>query len=462
MKKSLFLILLALACTATLQAQKKAFVRDYTYQASEVDSKVTARTFATEQMRNILLSELGQYLHVERTLEQDDTSEAFSQKIEAITAGIVEMKTLDEQWDGATYYIKAEMTVDPKDLERRIAEVINDKQKTQELEESRKRTLAAETEVARLRKELEESKNEQQRLVLQAKYQQTADALSAEEYYTKGFNARENGFNALAIEYYQKTIALNPNNAKAYNNMGNAYNDLKKHGEAIRCFQEAIAIDPNLATVYVNMGNAYDGLKNYQETFRYYQKALTIDPNFASAYYNMGVAYMNLENYGEAIRCYKKTVAIDPNMADAYGNMGLSYANLKNYGEAIQCYKKAVAIDPNDAETYGNMGVAYGNLKNYNEAIRHFKKAVTIDPNDTWTYNNMGVAYEHLEDYGEAIQCYQKAVAIDPDCAVAHNNMGNAYVNLDNYDEATRCYQKAARLGYSDAQALLRKNGHKW
>jgi hypothetical protein len=42
------------------------------------------------------------------------------------------MKTLDEQWDGATYYIKAEMTVDPKDLERRIAEVLNDKQKTKE------------------------------------------------------------------------------------------------------------------------------------------------------------------------------------------------------------------------------------------------------------------------------------------------------------------------------------------
>jgi hypothetical protein len=47
------------------------------------------------------------------------------------------MKVLDERWDGATYYIKAEMTVDPKDLERRIAEVLNDKQKTKELEEAR-------------------------------------------------------------------------------------------------------------------------------------------------------------------------------------------------------------------------------------------------------------------------------------------------------------------------------------
>jgi hypothetical protein len=185
--RGFLLLLLALACTASLHAQKKTFVRDYTYQASEVDSKVTARANATTQMRSALLSEVGQYLHVERTLKQNDASESFSQKIEAITAGIVEMKTLDERWDGATYYIKAEMAVDPKDLERQIAEVLNDKQKTKDLEEARKRTLAAEAEAARLRKELEETKDEQQRLDLQKTYAQTADALSAEEYFTKGY-----------------------------------------------------------------------------------------------------------------------------------------------------------------------------------------------------------------------------------------------------------------------------------
>jgi hypothetical protein len=138
--KKLFLVFLLVGINAaTLQAQKKTFTREYTYQASEDDSRNSARANATTQMRNILLSEVGQYLHVERTLERDDTSEAFSQKIEAITAGIVEMKTLDEQWDGSTYYIKAEMAVDPKDLEHRIAEVLNDKQKTQELEDARKR-----------------------------------------------------------------------------------------------------------------------------------------------------------------------------------------------------------------------------------------------------------------------------------------------------------------------------------
>jgi hypothetical protein len=139
MKKTILFLLIAAFSTAALQAQKKTFVRDYTYQASEADSKLTARAIATTQMRNILLREVGEFLHAERTFVQTDNSQDYAEKKEAIMAGIVEMKVLDEQWDGFTYYIQAEMTIDPTEVERRIAKVLNDKQKTKELEELRKR-----------------------------------------------------------------------------------------------------------------------------------------------------------------------------------------------------------------------------------------------------------------------------------------------------------------------------------
>jgi superkiller protein 3 len=426
--KTAYCLCLLLLLFVPLHAQKKTFTREYTYQASELDSKVTARTNATTQMRNILLREMGEYLHTERTLSQNAASQDYAEKVEAITAGIVEMKTLDEQWNGDTFYIKAEMTVDPKDLERRIADVLNDKQKTKELEEARKRTLTAEAEAARLRKELQETKNEQQRLALQKNYQQATDVLSAEEYFTKGNNAAESGFNELGIEYYQKAIAINPNLVAAYYNMGITYADLENYWEAIRCYQKAVAIDPNFAMAYYNMGNTYKNLKNYNEAIHCYQKALAIDPNGAVAYNNMGNTYRNLENYNEAIRCFQKAIDLDSKYAVAYSNMGIAYANLKNYREAIRCYQKAVAIDPNFVMAYYNMGIAHRKLKNYHKAIRYYKKAVAIDPN----------------------------------FAMAYYNMGNVYDDLGNYNEALRCFQKAARLGDENAQELLQENGYSW
>jgi tetratricopeptide (TPR) repeat protein len=310
-QKLTYLILCLLLCGASAYAQKKTFTRDYTYQAGEADSKLMARANATTQMRNILLRELGEFLHTERTLSQNDSLQNYSEKIEAITAGIVEMKTLDEQWnmEFSTYYIKAEMTVDPKDLERRIAEVLNDKQKTKDLEEARKRTLAAEAEVAglkkeleRLTKELEENKNkqqsiqktQQQRATLQKNYQQAAevlytdDILSAEEYFIKGENARENRWHKIAIEYYQKAIKANPNYVKAYISMGDTYYfRLNNYREAIQCYQKAIAIDPKHDEwTYYDMGRAYIHLGNHNKARQCFEQAAEMGHNGAKNWLN--------------------------------------------------------------------------------------------------------------------------------------------------------------------------------
>jgi superkiller protein 3 len=375
MKKIILFLLLAVVGTATLQAQKKTFVRDYTYQASEDDSRNTARTNATAQMRNILLREIGEFLHAERTTATQGNTHEYLEKIEAITAGIIEMKVLDEQWDGATFYIKAEMTVDSAEVNKRIAEVFNDKQKTKELEESRKRTLAAEAEVRKLKQELAVQKSQS----LQATYVQQVENLSAEECFTRGNNASENGLYELAIENYQKAIALGSKDAWAYNNMGNAYAKLKNYNEAIRYYQKAITVDPNHTAAYYNRGIAYNNLKNYTEAIRYFQKAIDIDPNYAKAYNSMGNAYNKLKNDTEAIRCYQKVITIDPNDATAYYNMGYVYDDLRNYTEAIRCYQKAVAIDPNFTSAYYNMGIAYGNLDKKKEVIQCYQKAARLE-----------------------------------------------------------------------------------
>lgn len=305
MRKILLIMLFAAVGAATLHAQKKTFVRDYTYQASELDSKVTARANATTQMRNILLREVGEFLHTERTIKLTATSQDYAEKTEAITASIIEMKTLDEQWDGFIYYIKAEMTVDPKDLERRIVEVLNDKQKTKELEESRKRTLAAEAEAARLIKELKESKDRQQRLALQKTYTQATDALSAEEYFTRGYNAGANGFYELAIEYYQQSIAANPNYALAYCNMGYAYNNLQDYREAIRYYEKAIAIDPNFSLAYHRLGYVYYGLGDHQQALIWIKKAIEVDNDYINGYDSLGEIYERMGNRKKAVENYQ-------------------------------------------------------------------------------------------------------------------------------------------------------------
>ena len=58
----------------------------------------------------------------------------------------------------------------------------------------------------------------------------------------------------LKIERYTQAIEIDPDDFKAYNNRGNAYDDMGEYDQAIADYTEAIKIDPNHAMAYSNRG----------------------------------------------------------------------------------------------------------------------------------------------------------------------------------------------------------------
>lgn len=57
-----------------------------------------------------------------------------------------------------------------------------------------------------------------------------------------------------AIRYYQHAIQLEPNFPDAYNNLGNAYREVKQLDESIRCYRTALTLKPDHPHAYNNLG----------------------------------------------------------------------------------------------------------------------------------------------------------------------------------------------------------------
>lgn len=70
-------------------AKMVTFEKEYTYQASEIDSKVSCRAIALEQVKRLLLEELGTY--VESNTEVKDF-QLTKDQITTLTAGSVEQR----------------------------------------------------------------------------------------------------------------------------------------------------------------------------------------------------------------------------------------------------------------------------------------------------------------------------------------------------------------------------------
>ena len=99
------------------QAKTVSFVREYTYNASENDSKVSARKAALEQLQRAAIEEVGVQVQSSFTNKQEIKKGQLKQEIlsnmKTFSQALTKTKVLAEKWNGESFYIKAEIEVDP-------------------------------------------------------------------------------------------------------------------------------------------------------------------------------------------------------------------------------------------------------------------------------------------------------------------------------------------------------------
>jgi hypothetical protein len=185
-------------------AEIKTFIKEYTYQASEMDSKLSCRTIALEQVKRLLLEEVGTYLESQTEVKDFRLTK---DQILTLTAGVVRTEIIDERWDGDNlkYWLKAKIRTDPDGVVKSIDDLRKDRQLVRDLEASR-------TKSDQLLKEIEVLK-------------------------TKSVS-RNSSKNVTDKEYYNKSI--NKLVADDWGEKGRLLARSNKYTEAIACFDKAI------------------------------------------------------------------------------------------------------------------------------------------------------------------------------------------------------------------------------
>jgi len=121
------LIIISFFCTVPLVSAKPIkFQREYRYEASEADSKLSSRAIALEQVKRLLLEEMGTYFISETEVKN---SRLTKDQVRTFTAGIVSTTIISERWDGQIYFVKAMIEADPDEVIKHI-DALMKRQKT--------------------------------------------------------------------------------------------------------------------------------------------------------------------------------------------------------------------------------------------------------------------------------------------------------------------------------------------
>lgn len=372
------IILILILCSVVL-LNAKTWVREYTYNAGDADSKITSRAIALEEVQRLLLQEIGVFVYSTIQNETSEISgelkELTSKQVEVMTAGVTQTKILDEQWNGEIYYIKAEIEVDENEVIGNLDDLMLNDEINRELEESYQRTQEAYLEIDRLRKELAQVNNESKKIELQKDYEKSTQQLSIEEMIKRSAQALGNNDPDRAYKIMRNAFNLDPVNERILYSLGTISFHKQEYQLAVDYLTQADNIKSNNPAILTNLATAYEALGKKELAYKLYKRAVKLKPDNVYALAGIAKYYENQGDFEKALKILKQIKNIAPRSHRLYVNFGSVLIKMKQYDKALIAYKRAIELNPKEGYYHYMMSLLYKEKGNYKKSLEHKKKA---------------------------------------------------------------------------------------
>lgn len=135
--------------------------------------------------------------------------------------------------------------------------------------------------------------------------------LTSDDYSNGGLIYSRLDLNEKALEFYTKSLELNPNNLYTLNNKGFALTVLDKYSEAIPLFDQAIEIDEFSAYPYNNRGLAKIKTGQLKEGLHDIEKSMELDDTNSYSYRNLGIYHFDIGEIEKARELFIKAKELD-------------------------------------------------------------------------------------------------------------------------------------------------------
>jgi tetratricopeptide (TPR) repeat protein len=289
-----------------------------------------------------------------------------------------------------------------------------------------------------------------------------------------------------ALEYWNKALQINPEQANVYKSMGLHYMKKGQFDDAVEQFQKALEIEPQLADVYVNIGHSLMMSGRPKKAIEALQKEIQISPDADFAYFLLGQAHLQQKEYQKAQEYYEAAIKINPRYSNAYYGLVSACAKLgdrdkaNEYSESFKKLKakerkhlKGRKIEYDDfvetqksaAMTYINVGRMYRENGKLAKAEELLKQAAGLDPGNVVCFLELATIYQISKQPAKALQMYKKISEIQPEYPLSYLVIGILSAHLNRYDDSEEAFRKLIKLapqksdGYRELARLYLKTG---
>lgn len=140
-----------------------------------------------------------------------------------------------------------------------------------------------------------------------------------------------------------------PQNFEAQMEAGDMYAQIQKYETAIEFYQKGLAIKPDERQANIVLANAFFDLKKFSDAGKYYTKALELDPNDINARTDLGTTFVEQQppDFDRAIKEFETALEIDPKREATLYNLGVAYFRKGDMEKSKEILSRLEAINPN-------------------------------------------------------------------------------------------------------------------
>ena len=250
---------------------------------------------------------------------------------------------------------------------------------------------------------------------------------------------------------YRQAIALAPNDAQAWTNLGCVLWKLRRFDEAQECLQRAVALKPHLMEAHNNLGGVLEERGQLAQAAERYRIAIGVDPSRPEAHCNLGSILHRMGKFEEASREYICAINGSPSYADAWSNLGAALQALGQFVDSEKCLRRAVELDSNRCKILSNLADVLRAQGKVSESIEFYRKAIAAGRDHVPQKVKAALAQDVILDSRESALArrsevmqsldaliHQKVRLDDPHQEVGMTNFYFAYHGVNDLDLATK------------------------
>jgi tetratricopeptide (TPR) repeat protein len=260
----------------------------------------------------------------------------------------------------------------------------------------------------------------------------------------------------------EQALKLNPSGDAVVATLAQAYVRAKQPAKAIALADARIAKNPNDAFAYNLLGEIQLGQQNSAKAEEAFRKSIEVQPLWPVPRNNLAALLLAHGRKEEAINGLESAIKANPDNLSAYLSIARIYVQGKEYKKVMETCKRVLARKPelwvasNDLAFL--MAESGGNL---DEALAMAQKALTQRSAGPSVLDTVGWIYYKKGDAAKAIEYLERARARTADDPSMNYHLGMAYAKTGKTAQAKEYLTKAIAanrdfLGKEDAERALK------